>query len=298
MLSSSCRSSVGACGIGSFAQPQGRFGRAGQRRPPRLALPELGVARARYASRRRSPCLWVAGPVLAQVAQRERTRRTAGGSSWQWPARPQERKPAGRAFRGVSRRKARGSRAEGARKAPGPKPRQGQNQPDPGGKLARVAAPPRAPGQRGSAATVLPGRNGAGPPCVAGELVPPRAERPQETPKTLPPRGTWCSGITPVQHAGRPGFSPQCVHGGFGTEISFSREAFAEIRPLGWTSHFPSFRGTEPKPVVGTQPRPVARNPRREENCSGAVAEARVRGAWHREPCAAPRSFRPGWQRK
>ena len=24
--------------------------------------------------------------------------------------------------------------------------------------------------------------------------------------------GTWCSGITPAQHAGGPGFSPQCVH--------------------------------------------------------------------------------------
>ena len=26
--------------------------------------------------------------------------------------------------------------------------------------------------------------------------------------------GTWCSGITPVQHAGGPGFNPQCVHYG------------------------------------------------------------------------------------
>ena len=25
-------------------------------------------------------------------------------------------------------------------------------------------------------------------------------------------KGTWCSGITPVQHAGGPGFNPQCVH--------------------------------------------------------------------------------------
>ncbi len=28
-------------------------------------------------------------------------------------------------------------------------------------------------------------------------------------------KGTWCSGITPAQHAGGPGFNPQCVH--FGT---------------------------------------------------------------------------------
>ena len=29
---------------------------------------------------------------------------------------------------------------------------------------------------------------------------------------TLQPTGTWCSGITPAQHAGGPGFNPQCVH--------------------------------------------------------------------------------------
>jgi hypothetical protein len=27
-----------------------------------------------------------------------------------------------------------------------------------------------------------------------------------------PGKGTWCSGITPAQHAGGPGFNPQCVH--------------------------------------------------------------------------------------
>ena len=26
------------------------------------------------------------------------------------------------------------------------------------------------------------------------------------------PEGTWCSGITPAQHAGGPGFNPQRVH--------------------------------------------------------------------------------------
>ena len=25
-------------------------------------------------------------------------------------------------------------------------------------------------------------------------------------------RGTWCSGITPAQHAGGSGLNPQCVH--------------------------------------------------------------------------------------
>ena len=27
-------------------------------------------------------------------------------------------------------------------------------------------------------------------------------------------QGSWCSGITPAQHAGGPGFNPQSVHGG------------------------------------------------------------------------------------
>ena len=31
-----------------------------------------------------------------------------------------------------------------------------------------------------------------------------------------PSKGTWCSGITPAQHAGGPGFNPQCVHSGVG----------------------------------------------------------------------------------
>ena len=30
--------------------------------------------------------------------------------------------------------------------------------------------------------------------------------------KTQPQPGSWCSGITPAQHAGGPGFNPQCVH--------------------------------------------------------------------------------------
>ena len=25
-------------------------------------------------------------------------------------------------------------------------------------------------------------------------------------------QGSWCSGITPAQHAGGPGFNPQCAH--------------------------------------------------------------------------------------
>ena len=28
----------------------------------------------------------------------------------------------------------------------------------------------------------------------------------------LTSEGTWCSGITPAQHVGGPGFNPQCVH--------------------------------------------------------------------------------------
>ena len=32
--------------------------------------------------------------------------------------------------------------------------------------------------------------------------------------------GTWCSGITPAQHAGGPGFNPQRVHGCLSDSIS------------------------------------------------------------------------------
>ena len=33
------------------------------------------------------------------------------------------------------------------------------------------------------------------------------------------PSGTWCSGITPAQHAGGPGLNPQCVHLLHGTTL-------------------------------------------------------------------------------
>merc|ERR1712016_343261 len=33
-------------------------------------------------------------------------------------------------------------------------------------------------------------------------------------------KGTWCSGITPAQHAGGPGFNPQRVHGCLSDSIS------------------------------------------------------------------------------
>ena len=31
--------------------------------------------------------------------------------------------------------------------------------------------------------------------------------------------GTWCSGSTHAQHAGGPGFNPQCVHSCFGASV-------------------------------------------------------------------------------
>ena len=33
-------------------------------------------------------------------------------------------------------------------------------------------------------------------------------------------KGTWCSGITPAQHAGGPGFNPQCVYTLLPSEIN------------------------------------------------------------------------------
>ena len=37
-------------------------------------------------------------------------------------------------------------------------------------------------------------------------------------------RGSWCSGITPAQHAGGPGLNPQTVHaeGSFGYDLHLS----------------------------------------------------------------------------
>ena len=49
----------------------------------------------------------------------------------------------------------------------------------------------------------------------APTLHSPYARRPRQPRRDLA-KGTWCSGITPAQHAGGPGFNPQCVHSGVG----------------------------------------------------------------------------------
>jgi hypothetical protein len=85
---------------------------------------------------------------------------------------------------------------------------------------------------RGRCAEVGPGRPlpVAAPRAPRGPPAPGRGRR---TAKTSPQRGTWCSGITPAQHAGGPGFNPQCVHGLSGSKITFSREAFPKTGPWG-----------------------------------------------------------------
>ena len=42
----------------------------------------------------------------------------------------------------------------------------------------------------------------------------PKQKKPEDLRIFSPPlpRGSWCSGITPAQHAGGAGFNPQCVH--------------------------------------------------------------------------------------
>ena len=49
-----------------------------------------------------------------------------------------------------------------------------------------------------------------------------------------PSKGSWCSGITPAQHAGGPGFNPQRVHICAQSTPSFHRKAFVskEINTL------------------------------------------------------------------
>ena len=37
-------------------------------------------------------------------------------------------------------------------------------------------------------------------------------KRPRHVQEFNARKGTWCSGITPAQHAGGPGFNPQRVH--------------------------------------------------------------------------------------
>ena len=46
------------------------------------------------------------------------------------------------------------------------------------------------------------------------------------------PWGTWCSGITPAQHAGGPGFNPQCVHLYFPSADGMLRQTERELEDV------------------------------------------------------------------
>ena len=48
---------------------------------------------------------------------------------------------------------------------------------------------------------------------IAHQTTPPKhPARSNLSEGTFYSKGTWCSGITPAQHAGGPGLNPQCVH--------------------------------------------------------------------------------------
>ena len=62
-------------------------------------------------------------------------------------------------------------------------------------------------------------------------------------------QGTWCSGITPAQHAGGPGFNPQCVH--FHMPFCWSPGRLA----LGSAEAHPHRRAWPPRPAVKARER-------------------------------------------
>ena len=82
-------------------------------------------------------------------------------------------------------------------------------------------------------------------------LLPPAAPRgrdaigrgPEKTPKTCSQRGTWCSGITPAQHAGGPGFNPQRVHHGRWPKTRFRAKHSPKIGSRAQICNFPPQEG-------------------------------------------------------
>ncbi len=85
-----------------------------------------------------------------------------------------------------------------------------------------------------------------------------------DTPAISP--GTWCSVITPVQHAGGPGFNPQCVHASAHSTCSsccfsaaFTTDGcarFSRSRPCardgaaGGAADTYALRGSNPRPIA------------------------------------------------
>ena len=97
------------------------------------------------------------------------------------------------------------------------------------GRPGRPRQPSR-PGQHRSGATVRAApvqsrraphvthrqHRGAVGPASLAPVVPCCVQRLNLGAASLVAWGTWCSGITPAQHAGGPGLNPQCVHYGGG----------------------------------------------------------------------------------
>ena len=164
--------------------------------------------------------LRVAGRRAARARRRPRPARRHFGQAAPWWRSRASRTPAAARRRGPTLRPGRAGFSLVLVLAPVPSTRLPRS--------FRAPCAGKLPGRPGNASSALPGRSGVGPPWVAGVLAPPGAWRPEKTPRSGPQQGTWCSGITPAQHAGGPGFTPQCVHEVFGQKFSFSREASAK----------------------------------------------------------------------
>ena len=121
----------------------------------------------------------------------------------------------------------------------------------------------------------------------------------EKTPKTCTQQGTWCSGITPVQHAGGPGFNPQCVHGVL-LKTRFRAKHSPKTSLSGEFSNFPPLEGEIERPCRGSLSVPT-NAPWHPAPSSHAPTPGKIRGlgeasavpAWFAEACG--RVFRP-WQ--
>ena len=95
-------------------------------------------------------------------------------------------------------------------------------------------------GRRGACPAML-GRSHGSEASMRATVLQRRGHRRQQ--------GTWCSGITPAQHAGGPGFNPQCVH--FHMPFCWSPGRLA----LGSAEAHPHRRAWPPRPAVKARER-------------------------------------------
>ena len=86
-----------------------------------------------------------------------------------------------------------------------------------------------------------------------------RAGGAQKTAKAALQQGTWCSGLTPAQHAGGPGLDPQCVHEPFGAETRFRTKHSAKTALRLAFHNFPPLEGRSDGRAGRAVGRPVGR---------------------------------------